>query len=297
MRESPATALIDADAGLGHPAAVMGMNLAIKKASNFGVGIVTVKNSHHFGAAGYYAGLALKMGFLGMVTSATRTINTVPTRGKNALLGTNPIAFAAPTQRNEPFLLDMATSSVAANKVRVHELNGKPLPPGWVLDSKGEPVTDASEAMDILFKRTEYIGGGLTPIGGTPQMASYKGYGLAMMAHILGGVLSGSSFSPIRVKSQQPKDPDNLGHFFMAINPNEFREEGEFESDLDQVIDVLHQSPRANPEEPILVAGEPEAAKRMERLREGIPISPALSDMIRRVCESSGAEFILGHHP
>ena len=297
VRESPATALIDADAGLGHPAAVMGMNLAIKKASNFGVGIVTVKNSHHFGAAGYYAGLALKMGFLGMVTSATRTINTVPTRGKNALLGTNPIAFAAPTQRNEPFLLDMATSSVAANKVRVHELNGKPLPPGWVLDSKGEPVTDASEAMDILFKRTEYIGGGLTPIGGTPQMASYKGYGLAMMAHILGGVLSGSSFSPIRVKSQQPKDPDNLGHFFMAINPNEFREEGEFESDLDQVIDVLHQSPRANPEEPILVAGEPEAAKRMERLREGIPISPALSDMIRRVCESSGAEFILGHHP
>ena len=141
VRENAVTALVDADAGLGHPAAVMGMELAIKKAQTLGVGVVTVRNSHHFGAAGYYASLASKQGLVGMVTSATRSINTVPTRGMVPVLGTNPIAFAAPARRNRAFLLDMATASVAANKVRVYELKGKPVPAGWVLDERGVPVT------------------------------------------------------------------------------------------------------------------------------------------------------------
>src|SRR5262245_52044566 len=165
-----------------------------------------------------------------MVTSATRSINTVPTRASAALLGTNPIAFAAPAGRNRPFLLDMATSSVAANKVRVRELQGKTLPEGWVLDAAGKPVTDPTTGTDILFRRTPYKGGSLTPVGG--ETAGHKGYGLAMMAHILGGTLSGASFSPIRNRSQRPQDPDDLGHFFMAIDPKAFRDEGEFESDL-----------------------------------------------------------------
>jgi LDH2 family malate/lactate/ureidoglycolate dehydrogenase len=254
--------------------------------------VVTVRNSHHFGAAGYYAGLALKKGFIGMVTSATRTINTVPTRGRDALLGTNPIAFAAPTSRNRPFLLDMATSSTAANKVKVYELNGKQLPSGWVLDATGAPVTDASAAMDILYKRGPNAGGGLTPVGGTAQMASHKGYGLAMMVHILGGALSGSSFSPIRVKTQKPQDPDNLGHFFMAIDPKAFRDEGDFEDDLDDVIDVLHQTPPANPDEPVLVAGDPEAFKREQRLRDGIPIPLSLAGQIREICGRCNVPFL-----
>jgi LDH2 family malate/lactate/ureidoglycolate dehydrogenase len=293
VRDGPVTALVDADAGLGHPAAVMGMELAISKAEKLGVGVVTVRNSHHFGAAGYYAGLALKKGFIGMVTSATRTINTVPTRGKEALLGTNPIAFAAPAHRNRPFLLDMATSSTAANKVKVYELNGKALPAGWVLDAAGTPVTDASAAMDILYKRGPNAGGGLTPVGGTAQMASHKGYGLAMMVHILGGTLSGASFSPIRVKTQKPDDPDNLGHFFMAIDPKAFRDEGEFEDDLDAAIDVLHQTPPSNPDEPVLVPGDPEAAKREQRLRDGIPMPRALTEKIRAICERSGVPYLL----
>jgi LDH2 family malate/lactate/ureidoglycolate dehydrogenase len=293
VRQNPVTALVDADAGLGHPAAVMGMELAIAKAKAMSAGVVSVFNSHHFGAAGYYATMAAKEGLVGMVTSATRSINTVPTRGSIPVLGTNPIAFAAPGKRNRPFLLDMATSSTAANKVKVYELNGKPVPAGWVLDGKGNPVTNATLAMDTLFNRKEHGGGGLTPLGGTPELASHKGYGLAMMVHILGGVLSGASFSPIRNRTQEPQDPDNLGHFFMAIDPDAFREPGEFEDDLDEVIDILHATPAVDPAKPVLVAGDPEATTRAERLRDGVPIPQSLADQLRAVCERCGAPFLL----
>ena len=289
VRENAVTGLVDADAGLGHPGAVMGMELAIAKAKALGVGVVTVRNSHHFGAAGYYAALASKQGLVGMVTSATRSINTVPTRGTIPVLGTNPIAFSAPAKRNRPFLLDMATASVAANKVRVYELKGKPLPAGWVLDEHGVPVTDAALATDYLFKRDV---GGLTPLGGTAEMSSYKGYGLGMMAHILGGALSGSSFSPIRVKTQRPEDPDNLGHFFMAIDPTVFRDAGDFEDDVDAAIDVLHAVPPVDPALPVLVAGDPEAMERERRLRDGIPVPASLAEKIREVCARCGVPYL-----
>lgn len=290
IRESPVTALVDADAGLGHPASVFGMELAIAKAKVTGVGVVAVRNSHHFGAAGYYAAMAPQHGLIGMVTSATRTIGVVPTRGAVPVLGTNPIAFAAPAKRNRAFRLDMATSTVAANKVKVYDLNAKKLPDGWVLDGQGRPVTDAAEAWDIIKKQPT---GGLTPVGGTPDMASHKGYGLGMMVHILGGVLSGASFSPIRVKTQKPEDPDNLGHFFMALDPKAFREEGEFEADMDEAIDVLHAVPPADPAKPVLVAGDPEAFSRETRLRDGIPIPDSLSAKLRAVCDGCGAPFLL----
>jgi LDH2 family malate/lactate/ureidoglycolate dehydrogenase len=294
VRETPVTALIDADAGLGHPAAVMGMKLAIDKALAASVGIVCVRNSHHFGAAGYYAALAPKRGLIGLVTSGTRTISTVPTRSSIPLLGTNPIAFAAPTRRNRPFLLDMATATVAANKVKVYDLNNKPIPAGWVVDEHGASVTDAAKGVQIIHERSMEEGGGLTPLGGVPEMSSHKGYGLGMLAHILGATLSGASFSPIRVKTQQTKDPDNLGHFFMALDPKAFRDEGEFENDLDAAIDVLHHAPPVDPDAPVLVHGDPEAATRERRLREGIPIPRKLADQIRAICERCGAPFVLG---
>src|SRR5712672_2061552 len=170
LKDTAVTALIDADAGFGHPASVMAMALAIGKAKAMGVGVVTVFNSHHFGAAGYYAAMASKEGLVGMVTSATRTIAVVPTRGAVPVLGTNPIAFAAPARRNAPFLLDMATSTVANNKIKVYELNGKPLPPGWVLDERGRPVTDPKAALQIIYDKKG--GGGQTPVGGTAEMSS-----------------------------------------------------------------------------------------------------------------------------
>lgn len=290
VRENLVTALIDADAGLGHPAAVMGMELAIAKAKAAGIAAVSVVNSHHFGAAGYYAALAPCQGLIGLVTSSTRTINVVPTRGTAPVLGTNPIAFAAPAGRNRPFLLDMATATTAANKVRVYDLKGKTLPAGWVVDASGQPVRDAAAALDYVFHRDV---GGLTPLGGTAQMASHKGYGLGMLAHILGGVLSGASFSPIRVRTQRPQDPDNIGHFFCAIDPDCFREEGAFEADLDAAIDVLRATPPIDSGLPVLVAGDPEAETRAHRLRHGIPIPTTLADLIKGVCERCGAPFLL----
>jgi LDH2 family malate/lactate/ureidoglycolate dehydrogenase len=290
VRESAATALVDADAGLGHPAAVMGMGIAIKKAKAMGVGVVSVFNSHHFGAAGYYAAMASKDGLVGMVTSATRSIAVVPTRAAVPVLGTNPIAFAAPARRNPPFLLDMATSTVANNKIKVYELTGKPLPPGWVLDERGQPVTDPATALDIVYRNKK---GGQTPVGGTAEMSSHKGYGLALMVHILGGTLSGASFSPIRVKTQGAGDPDRLGHFFLAIDPKAFRPEGAFEDDLDAVIDVLHATPPIDPALPVLVPGDPENAARARRLREGIPVPRSLSEKIRGICQRAGVPFLL----
>lgn len=290
IRENPVTALVDADAGLGHPAAVMGMELAIAKAAAMGVGVVTVRNSHHFGAAGYYAALAPAQGLIGMVTSATRTMSMVPTRARSGLLGTNPLAFCAPAGRNRAFRLDMATTTTANNKVRVYGLNDRRLPPGWAVDGDGRPVTDPVEATRMVKARGE---GGLTPLGGLAEMASHKGYGLAMMVHILGGTLAGASFSPIRVKTQRPEDPDNLGHFFLAIDPEAFREEGEFESDLDDALDVLRAAPPADPALPVLIPGDPEAASRERRLREGIPMPRSLADQLRAVCEGCGAPYLL----
>jgi LDH2 family malate/lactate/ureidoglycolate dehydrogenase len=291
VREGPVTALVDAAAGLGHPASVFAMELAIGKAKRAGVGVVAVRNSHHFGAAGHYAAMASRAGLVGLVTSATRTVGVVPTRAAVPVLGTNPIAFAAPTKRNTPFRLDMATSTVAANKVKVYDLQGKTLPAGWVLDGQGAPITDAAAAWETIKARPE---GGLTPVGGTPEMSSHKGYGLGMMAHILGGVLSGASFSPIRLRTQRPEDPDNLGHFFMALDPTQFREEGEFEDDLDAAMDVLHATPPADPALPVLVAGEPEARSREQRLREGIPLPETLIAKLRAVCGRAGTPFLLG---
>ncbi|WP_431283070.1 Ldh family oxidoreductase [Humitalea sp. 24SJ18S-53] len=291
IRENPVTALVDADAGLGHPASVFGMELAIQKAKAAGVGVVAVRNSHHFGAAGHYASLAAAAGLIGLVTSATRTIGVVPTRSAVPVLGTNPIAFAAPARRNRALRLDMATSTTASNKVKVYDLKGKPLPTGWVLDGAGVPVLDAAEAWDTIKNRDI---GGLTPLGGTEDMASHKGYGLAMMAHVLGGTLSGASFSPIRVRTQRPQDPDDLGHFFMALDPGAFRDEGAFEADLDDAIDVLHGSTPIDPARPVLVPGEPEAMSRTERLRDGIPMPDSLAKRLRAVCDACGAPFLIG---
>lgn len=294
IRDNGVTALLDADAGLGHAAAVMGMEMAIERARAHGIGLVCVRNSHHFGAAGYYVRMAASQGLIGLCTSSTRSINTVPTRGTVPVLGTNPIAFAAPASRNPPFVLDMATSSVAANKVKVYELRGDPIPSGWVTDENAEPVTDSTQAMDILVRRPKDLGGGLAPLGGTPEMSSHKGYGLAMMVHILAGTLSGSSFSPIRTRTQRPEDPDNLGHFFLVIDPGVFRDADDFSEDLDEVIDILHATPTADSGQRVLVHGDPEEQCRASRRVNGIPVPPALADHIKKLCEQAQVPYLLG---
>ena len=214
----------------------------------------------------------------------------VPTRGAMPMLGTNPIAFGAPAASNEPFVLDMATTTVAANKVKVYDFLGKPLPPGWAVDGQGAAVTAADSAMQFIFKRPE---GGLTPLGGTAAMSSHKGYGLAMMAQILGGTLSGSALAARRNVTRRPGEPDDVGHFFLALNPDAFRAAGSFESDMDDLIDTLHDTPPAQPDEPVLVAGEPETAERERRRVHGIPIPAALATRLRDICQRAGAPYLL----
>lgn len=290
VRDTGPTALVDAGNGLGHPVAVFGMNLAVDKALAHGVGVVGVVNSHHFGAAGAYARIASARGVIGMVTSSTRGVTMVPTRGAMPVLGTNPLAFAAPAKRNRPFVLDMATTTVAAGKVKVHHLNDAPLPAGWVVDERGTPITDPHEANAFVFQKKE---GGITPVGGAEDTGGAKGYGLAMLVHILGGALVGSSFSPIRNRQARDDQPHNIGHFFLALDPKAFREPGAFEGDLDDVIDILRATPPADPALPVLVAGEPEDMMHAKRSKEGVPIPASLDTLIRGICERSGAPYLL----
>ena len=151
-------------------------------------------------------------------------------------------------------------------------------------------MTDANAAYQLLLNSPK---GGLTPVGGTPELSSHKGYGLGMMAHILGGVLSGGIFSPIHKPKEGPSDPENIGHFFMAMDPDFFRDEGAFESDLDEVdrLPARHRADR--PGQPVLVAGDPEAAKREERLRSGVPIPDALDAQLRDVCKRINVAYVL----
>ena len=293
VREGPAMALIDADASLGHPVSVHAMNLAVDKCRATGVAVVSVFNSHHFGAAGCYARIAAERGVIGMVTSSTRGVTLVPTFGAEPVMGTNPLAFAAPAKRNPPFQLDMATTTVAAGKVKVYKLNHRLLPSGWVVDGDGRPITDPEDAYRQVAERPD---GGITPLGGTRDAGSHKGYGLAVMVHILGATLSGASFSPIRNLTQGPSDPHNIGHFFLAIDPRAFREEGAFEEDLDTVIDVLHKARPADPTQPVLVAGDPEMETRKERLATGVPVPDDLMAQLREVAKRADVPFVLASH-
>src|ERR1700674_1101473 len=151
IRDAAAIALIDADASLGHPVSTHAMNLAVDKCRASGVAVVSVFNSHHFGAAGCYSKIAADRGVIGMVTSGTRGVTMVPTFGAEPVMGTNPIAFAAPAKRNSPFQLDMATTTVAAGKVKVYKLNHRPLPSGWVVDGDGKAITDETEAFGYVL--------------------------------------------------------------------------------------------------------------------------------------------------
>jgi len=285
----PSLALVDGGANLGHPVAAMAVGLAADKALATGVGAVSVRNSHHFGAAGHYARLGAARGVAVLITSSARTVLMVPTRGAVPVLGSNPIAFAAPCAGGPPVVVDIATSTVAANKVKVYELNGKPIPAGWVVDGGGDPVTDAARAMEIIFRRPE---GGMTPLGGAESTGGHKGYGLGVMVQVLSATLSGAAFAPLR--DGAPADaPDDIGHFVLALDPRALRPGGGFEEEVAAMAAHLRATPPADPSRPVLVPGDPEVAERARRLRDGIPVPPALDRQIRDICGRCGAEYRL----
>jgi LDH2 family malate/lactate/ureidoglycolate dehydrogenase len=291
IRESASTALLDGGAGLGHPVSVMASDLAGEKALAHDVGVVSVFNSHHHGALGYYARRIAAQGLIGIVSTTSRMLTVVPTFGAERVLGTNPFCFAAPAGRHDAMVLDMSTSVVAANKVKVYAFSGRALPEGWVLDADGSPLTEAMQAYRNLF---EGGGGGLTPIGGAGMLlGGHKGYGMALFAQILAGALGGGSFSPVRNRTQKPSDPDNIGHVFMALNPAAFRDPDDFRRDVDELIDTMRATKPADPAQPVLVPGDPERAARDDRLRHGIPVPPALAEKVREIAASAGAPYLL----
>ncbi len=239
VSDSATTALLDGGGGLGHVPADTAMKLAIAKSREAGLAAVAVRNSGHYGAAGTYASMAAEAGFIGIATTSTQTPAVVPTFGAESKLGTNPIAFAAPAARNPPFLLDMATSTAAVGALAMAWRKGRSIPAGWALDPNGRPVTNGRRA--AMYRR-------LTPLGSSREMGSHKGYGLATMVEILSAILPGL----------QAGGSAAVGHFFLAIDPRQFRAASEFETDLDRLIDRLHDCAPLNPGQPVLVAGDPE---------------------------------------
>jgi LDH2 family malate/lactate/ureidoglycolate dehydrogenase len=284
VRESPVTALVDGGMSLGHYPADVAMKLAIAKAERAGLAAVAVRNSNHFGAAGVYALQAAERGLVGMAMTNVWNLAIVPTRAAQAMFGTNPIAFAAPAGKQPPFCLDMATSTVAIGKVKLAILHGKPLPRGWALDKSGRVTEDADAALDARL---------LTPVGATPELSSHKGYGLAAMVEILCAMLPGAWYAPTRERRHPHEQRFNVGHFFLALDPKAFRDEGEFEDDLDDMIGALRSAKRLDPAQPVLVHGDPERAQAERRAREGIPVPEALAAKIRAIATDCGAAVLL----
>jgi LDH2 family malate/lactate/ureidoglycolate dehydrogenase len=284
VREGPVTALLDAGGGLGYSAAVQAMTLAIDKAKKNGMASIAVRNSAHYGAAGYYSRMAAREGLIGMAFTNTSAPHVVPTFAAEGRLGTNPIAFTAPAKRHPPFNLDMATSTVAGGKIRNKAVEKQPLPLGWIVDANGNPTTDSSGYFD---------GVKMTPLGGTRDLGSHKGYGLAAMVEILSAALPGASLVMSENHGKRTPGTMEIGHFFMAINPVFFRPSGDFEATVDALIDDLHGTEPVDPAQPIMVAGEPEDAIAAERQARGIPIPPGLRETIRKLSTETGATFLL----
>lgn len=288
VRDRPAVAVMDNDGGLGYHAGKRAMAMAVDKAKAIGIGAVGVRNSNHFGAAGAYALRAAQAGCIGIVTTNSLNQTLVPTRSKQKLFGTNPIAFAAPAKDEAPFVLDMATTTVAVGKLKLKWLAGLPLPAGWAVDGEGQPETDSTRAFGAQQRVPEDVG--LTPLGGLAETASHKGYGLSAMVEILSATLSGASFIATRVASGEART--DIGHFFMAIDPAAFREPGEFEADMDVMIRTMRGLTPIDPAEPVLVAGDPEAISMAERKQNGVPIPDKLWVQVRDLCVDCGAPFL-----
>jgi len=291
VKETGATALWDGGAGLGHAVSHAAIHQAIHTARRFGVALGGVFNSHHFGAAGVYVREATQQGLIALVTSSAQGILVVPTRARVPVLGTNPIAFGAPAgSERAPVILDMATSTTAANKIKLMAMRDQTLPDGWVVDGQGHGVTHAGTARRLLTERT---GGGLTPLGGSPDLASHKGYGLGLMAQILSANLNGASFAAAENAQTKNGRPDNVGHSFLVIDPAFFAGGEAFAAGMANMVDFLHHTPALRPEEPVLVPGDPELAAYGRRQQQGVPLPDILRAQVAEIAGRAGVAFLL----
>ncbi len=273
VTESATTALLDCGNGLGFVAAHRAMELSIAKAKQYGVGMATVRNGHHIGMVGYYPLMAVAQDMIGMaVTNASRSMR--PLHGAHPRLGTNPIAFGAPAGKERPFLLDMATTTVASGKLSLARRLGVPIPEGWAVDSQGVPITEPPAQRSEAWAQT--------PLGNTLEQGGHKGYGLAVMVDILAGVLSGGGFGA------QLNGGENMT-WTMAVDIAAFRPVAEFKAMMDAMIQELHATPPDPRADRVLVAGDPEFDTDLERRAHGIPLHKTQYEAIIATARRVGA--------
>ncbi|MBR9917131.1 Ldh family oxidoreductase [bacterium] len=268
LRSKKSVFSVDGDSGLGLVVAPKVMDMVLERSTEYGSAWASISNSNHFGIAGYHAMKALQHDNIGVaMTNATPFIP--PTYSKEAMLGTNPLAYAFPTNKYPPLVIDMATASVARGKLEIAKRENKEIPKGWVVDKDGLPSTNVDELEQ---------GGLLTPLGSLPELGSHKGYALGSLVDILTAVLSGASYGPwvppfVSFLPLLPDQPGKgLGHFLGAMEVDGFREVGEFKSHMDHWIETFKKAAPSGKEE-VLVPGEPEYRSEIERLEHGIPIN------------------------
>ena len=291
VTETPVTASIDAGAGLGQPVSYRAMEQAIEKALALGAGFVTLRNSNHFGIAGYYAMMALDHDCIGLtMTNASQLV--VPTFGRDAMLGTNPIAVAAPAGEERPFVLDMATSTVPRGKLEVYQRQERSIPSGWATDETGSPTQDPTRVLENVARG---LGGGLLPLGGAGEtLGGHKGYGLALLVDVLCGVLAGAAYANKVYPRTEEGDPlpSRIGHFFGAWRLDAFRPPEEFKAAMDDLQRRLKEAPKAEGQERVYIHGEKEFEEAERRGERGIPLSEKVVADLRAIGQDLGVEWI-----
>ncbi len=274
VKETETTALVDGHHGMGHPTAYRSMELAIRKAREYGIGGVAVRNATHFGIAGYYPLMAAKEGLVGLaVTNARPSMS--PTFGAQPMLGTNPIAFAAPSDMPFPFCFDGATTIAQRGKIEVAARAEKPVPAGWVIDDQGRDMTDPDVILEGLTNETA----SMLPLGGAGEaMAGYKGYGLAVIVEILSAALSGGPFMHglSGLNADGSPAPHRLGHYFLAIDVTHYVPLDVFRGIVGNMARELQASKKAQGAERIYVAGEKEYERELAVRAKGVPVNANL---------------------
>ena len=263
--ETPISAVIDGHSGMGQLLGHKAMEMAIEKAKTSGVGIVSVKNSNHYGIAGYYARMAMDQGLIGFSCTNSEAI-MVPTFGKKAMLGSNPIAVCAPADPY-PFFFDASTTVVTRGKLEMYNKMDKPIPTGWAVNKAGESSNSANE---VLGNIKAHEGGGIVPIGGdTEQLGGHKGYGYGMLCELFASILSQGNTSAHTMKNGF----SGICHGFMAINPAFFGNADDIKAHFSQYLTELRESPKANNAERIYTHGEKEMEAVEKVKKEGVPVN------------------------
>ncbi|MBQ8880303.1 MAG: Ldh family oxidoreductase [Clostridia bacterium] len=284
--ETPLSAVIEGNDAMGQTLGVKAMKIAIEKAKKSGFGMVTVRNSNHYGVAGYYSRMAAEEGLIGMSMTNTEAI-MVPTFGKQAMLGTNPIAFAMPANPVN-FSFDAATTVVPRGKLEVYVKRGNGLPIGWALDENGHDSNEPDRVLSNIINKT---GGGILPLGGSGDLTSgYKGYGFAMLCEIATAILSGGTTSNYIYKTP---GRSNIAQCFIAIDYGMFGDKKAIEASLSKYLDEVRNSAKADGQERIFIHGEKEAEARDRVLKEGVYLNDKTYAEMQMIAEYTGSEKYL----